>query len=314
MKGVSDASVVRTVVDLINKNNYAILHTHEYKSDIIGRLVARSSGIRLVSTCHGWIRNSMKSRVYAEIQKRALRGFDKVIAVSPAIRAELKASSVPDERIEVLHNAIVTDDYRKSEWQFGEFRDSAKIDREKVLIGYVGRLSIEKGQREFLAAIAPILRKPDDVHVVIVGDGPDSGFLRTLAGKLRIESSLTFAGYLTDVRPVMRDCDLLALTSRTEGFPNVILEAMCMELPVIATDVGGTSILVENMSTGQLIPAQSESAIEGAIRKFLEGTDGAQRMASSALARVVKRFDFSARCRKLEAIYSGLVKDGGGCR
>jgi glycosyltransferase involved in cell wall biosynthesis len=307
MQHMFDLNVVERIASLIERHEYAILHTHEYKSDLIGRLVARRVGVKLVSTCHGWIRNTVKSQLLAALQKHALRGFHRVIAVSPQIQSELSASGIAEDKLELVYNAIVSDDYKKNDWTFGSFRDQLGLSPNTFLVGYIGRLSVEKGQRDFLHAIVPVLESNHSIHVVFVGDGPDEQQLKVLTSDLGLVERVTFAGFRTVVQPIIRDLDGLALTSRTEGFPNVVMEAMCMQVPVIATDVGGTSALVEELKTGRLIPAMSNSAIANTVSWLVNNRQLADQLSVEGYRKVVSTFDFSTRCRRMEHIYEDIM-------
>src|SRR4029450_13712770 len=109
-----------------------------------------------------------------------------------------------------------------------------------------GRLSPEKGQYDMLEAARRLAPARPQVYFVFTGDGPDEAGLKARAAEYGLADRVLFTGKLKDARPVFRDLDILALTSHTEGFPNVVLEALCMETPVLATDVGGTSEIIQD--------------------------------------------------------------------
>jgi glycosyltransferase involved in cell wall biosynthesis len=114
-------------------------------------------------------------------------------------------------------------------------------------------------------------------------------------------------GHLNDVRPVYRDLDILALTSHTEGFPNVVLEALCMETPVLATDVGGTAEIVEDERTGVLIPSKSPDRIERGLLRLIDDPAGAERLMRAGREAVFARFDFQTRVAREEAVYREIL-------
>jgi glycosyltransferase involved in cell wall biosynthesis len=143
---------------------------------------------------------------------------------------------------------------------------------------------------------------------VLVGDGPDRVSLEARAAELGIADRVFFTGHMTDVRPVYADIDVMALTSHTEGFSNVVLESLCMHTPVLATDVGGTSEIVQDGRTGVLIPPHQPKAIAAGLRRLLESPDLARALATEGQRVVHRQFEFQARTEQECAIYTELVE------
>lgn len=177
------------------------------------------------------------------------------------------------------------------------------------MIGYIGRLSPEKGQRELILAGVEIRKALPEVWFVFVGDGPDRIALEELAGSVGMADRVVFTGHMSDVRAVYRDLDLLALTSYTEGFPNVVLEALCMDVPVIATDVGGVNEIVEDGRTGLLVPPRDPAAIAKGAMRLLAHPDQAREMAAAGKQAVFDRFEFGQRVRREEALYEEVLRE-----
>jgi len=169
-------------------------------------------------------------------------------------------------------------------------------------VGCIGRLSPEKGQRDLLAAAGRVFQTHQDVRLLFCGDGPDRPVLEREAARTGVADRVIFTGHLSDVRPVYRDIDLLALTSHTEGLPNVILEALCMETPVLATDVGGVREVVEDGRTGVLLPAGAIDAIADRLVRLLDSPQWAGELARNGKATVLERFSFRQRVAKEEAV------------
>lgn len=307
--GRFDPALVSQLLKVIKEQRIDLLHSHEYKSDIVAYLASRLHRMPIISTAHGFIQNSRRSRVMVGMGQRMLRSFDRVIAVSSETRRRLVACGIADARVRVIHNAIVTGNYDPRRFERGAFRAAFDIPRGVPLIGYVGRLSPEKGQRELLLAAPAVLQRVPEAHVVLVGDGPDEAALRELAATLGIGASVTFTGHIADPRPVFRDLDILALTSYTEGFPNVVLEALCMDVPVVASDVGGVPEIVEHGATGLLVPPRDPQAIAAALLQLLTDSDGAARLAAAGKRVVFDRFDFVNRVRTEERLYDEVLRE-----
>ncbi len=295
------------VAKLIRERQVQIVHSHDYLSDVITRLMAPWLGVATMSTVHGWIENHARSRMYIKASQWALRGLDHVVAVSEETRNRVLRAGISESRLSVIHNAIVAADYRRPNFEAGAFRRSVGLAADAIVIGNVGRLSPEKGQEIFLRAAARLTAEQPRLRLVLAGDGPDEPALRALATALGIADRVIFAGHLADVRPLYRDLDALALTSFTEGFPNVVLEALCMDVPVLATDVGGVREIITDGDTGVLVPAGNTGQIEAALRRLIGDWAGAAALAARGKARVLEQFEFAARTPKEEAIYRMLL-------
>ena len=301
-------AIIDVIAGVIRKHNFDIVHSHEYKSDILATLVARRCGVPIVTTAHGWITNSLKSRLYVWADKQTFRFFDRVIAVSPRIRTEILKYGAREDHVELIYNAIVMDNYRPDAHQPGYLRQRYGIPEDATLIGNIGRLSPEKGQVEFLQAAKNLLaERPEGLYFVLVGEGPDHARLGQFVKDNGMEARVFFTGHESDVRPVYRDIDILALTSYTEGFPNVVLEALCMEIPVLATDVGGVASIVDDRKTGILIPAHDASAVSGGLRWMLTHPEACQSMVINGQAKIRDQFEFSVRVEKVQALYERVL-------
>jgi len=302
-----DPRIVRTVARLVREHDIHILHSHEYKSDMIAYAVARLQPLPIMTTIHGWITHNLKRRVMIGLSQRLLKRFDRVVAVSDETRRRIRACGVSDDRLVTIHNGIVVPNYRRDDQVSGYVRSRFALPSGSVLVGNIGRLSPEKGQFDFLDAAAMLAPEFPEVRFVLVGDGPDEARLRTRVQELRIADRVLFTGFLQDVRPVYRDLDILALTSHTEGFPNVVLESLCMQVPVVATDVGGTGEVVRHDVTGVLVPPHQPAAIATGLRRLLMDAGVASRLAAAGHRAVLERFSFEARVRREEAVYRELI-------
>ena len=304
-----DPRIVRTLVSLIRANRIDIVHSHEYKSDLLAWLVARVHPVPIMSTVHGWITNSTKSRLFVGLSQKALGGFGRVVAVSNETRRKVVDCGVPEDRIVVLHNAIVTENYRPERHERGFLRQRFGLPADATVIGNIGRLSPEKGQADFIEAAAALAATHPRAYFVLVGDGPSRAALEQQSIDRGLSSRVFFTGHLADVRPVYRDLDVLALTSHTEGFPNVVLESLCMDVPVLATNVGGTSEAIQDGTSGVLVPAGSPAEIARGLRRMVDEPQWARSLAVAGRAKVYKQFSFAERVRREEDVYRALLAE-----
>lgn len=300
-----DFDTIRQIIDYIDKNNIHILHSHETRSDLIGLICAKKKHIRLVTTLHGWITNDLKSKVLAYLDKVILHFFYMIIVVSERMKQQVMKYKIPEKKIHVLRNSLLVDQYHPdSEDQ--NFRKEFNIPPETVLIGNIGRLSPEKGQVHFILAANEILKKNYNVKFVLIGIGSDQEKLQKLARENSISDSVIFTGYRSDMQSIYNSLDLVVQSSFTEGMPNVILESLLMETPVIATDVGGTSEIVEDNTTGILIKPGDFRTISIKIEQYLKNTNFFHKITEIGNKRVKEEFNFHWRTKKLSKLYDGL--------
>jgi glycosyltransferase involved in cell wall biosynthesis len=302
-----DPRIIATIVRAVKEHRIDLIHSHEYKSDLLAWAVSRVHRIPVMTTIHGWIQTNTKRRVYVRAGQSVLRWFSRVVAVSDQTKSAILACGVPEHKIAVIHNGIVAENYQPEEHAPGFLRQRFDIPDGAPLVGYIGRLSPEKGQADLLAAAAQLMPQIPQLRIALIGDGPDRDCLQRQAALLGIANRVLFTGHLQDVRPVFRDLDVLALTSHTEGFPNVVLEALCMETPVVANDVGGVREIVEDGVTGVLLPPRSPERIAKALARVLEAPDWARSLALHGKRVVLERFTFRARVAKEEALCRDIL-------
>lgn len=301
-----DPEVLRQIMRWCRSHAIDIIHTHDFRSDLYGLVAARRLGIPAVSTCHGWIANNLKGRVYTTVDKFLLRFFDRVIVVSARMRAHLESRGIPARKLALIQNALVVEQYRPDRGDRA-VRAEWGIPEHHKLVGKIGRLSPEKCQDLFLRAAAELLRHDRNISFVLIGIGPEEERLRRLAGELGIADRVVFAGYRGDMQRVYNSLDLVVQSSSTEGMPNVILEALLMRVPVVATDVGGTAEIVTDGKSGRLIPPNDLAALVAGLREAFADD---RRMAEwiEAGERAVRAdFGHSLRLQRIMAVYDQVL-------
>ena len=305
-RGPYDPRQVWRLAALVREQNVDIVHPHEASSDIITLAMRAIRHVPIVSTAHGWIGNSRKGRVMVDLDKRALRRFDRVIAVSEKMRRDLLAARVPHSKVTLLHNAVVLENYRRTSERGALDALAGRPGPRPVLVS-VGRLSPEKGHADLVDALALVAKSGRRISAVFAGDGPSRPDLesRILAAGLR--DSVFMPGYVQQPARLLQDADLMVLPSHTEGLPNAALEAFAMEVPVLATRVGGTPEVVTDGVTGRLVAAHSPESLAAGITSFLDDPAAWRRWAQEGRRTVEARFDFTARTRTLETIYVDMM-------
>ncbi len=301
-----DPRMIGRVNDLVRTLQIDIVHAHEVKSDVIAYLAARLRPVPIVTTLHGWIGNGLKQRGLIALDKRVARGFDRVIAVSRKIERQLIDAGVPADKIRMLHNAIVVERYRRT-GRRGVLAEVIGRPVPSPVIASIGRLSIEKGHADLINAIDLVKRRGRDVSLVLIGDGPERPKLIQQINALGLQGTVHLPGYMQEPQRFLEEVDLMVLPSHTEGLPNAALEALLMEVPVLATRVGGTPEVITDGETGRLVPSHSPEALAGGILDFIADSEAWMRMARRGKDMVAANFDFLARTRKLQVIYEELM-------
>ena len=260
----------KAIAQLMRANDVDVLHTHGYRPDVVDGGVARAMKRAHVTTLHGFVGGSWRGRLYEWLQVRAAVRAQAAIAVSAPIADRLTRAG-GGATTHLLRNAVAPN---ASAFSREASRAALALPADAFLVGWVGRLSHEKGPDLFVEALA---LTGDHVHGVFVGDGPLRAQLLALAGERGVAHRLHCTGMRPQASRYLAAFDALALTSRTEGTPMVLLEAMWAGVPIVATAVGGVpdvlragdALLCPGGDVGAIAEAVSRMAAEPALRASL---------------------------------------------
>jgi glycosyltransferase involved in cell wall biosynthesis len=310
-RGPKDLRVVKSLIDLCRREKVAVWHGHDYKTNALGLLVKRFHRMRLVTTVHGWVQHTKKTPLYYRIDKFCLKRYEKVICVSDDLIEECSRVGVPKDRLMFLENGIDADDYRRRQ-SISEAKAKLGLPAECFLIGAVGRLSDEKGFDVLIRAVKQLAggsagaSPSHGVHLAIVGEGGERAALEKLIAELNLTDRVTLAGWQGDVRGWFEAMDAFALSSHREGLPNVLLEAMALEVPLVATRVNGVPRLVQHEENGLLVEAGDANGLAAALSRVMNDAALRDRLRAAGRATVEGRYSFRTRMEKLAALYDGM--------
>ena len=305
--GPLDWRVVREIIRICKRCDIDLIQAHDYKTNAIALLVRRFHRCKLATMLHGWTDMSGRMPIYKKIDQWCLPGFEKLICVSEDLVKECRRLRIPEEKVHLVHNAIDTTAFSRTiDRNTAKSQVGAKLDR--ILIGSVGRLSPEKG---FLPLITTVKRLQDaglPIDLWIAGDGPQRSELQVRINELGIAESVKLLGQLSDTKLFYQAMDLFVLNSIREGLPNVLLEAMALQVPVIATKIAGIPNLVKNRITGRLIgPAAPIEVLADAILEHLRDPESSQKMVANARDMIESEFSFRKRMYSISMIYNALL-------
>ena len=311
-RGKFDLRVLPALRDIIERHDINVIHSHDYKSDLFAYLLRRwicRRHIALMSTAHAWVMLGPKGELYRRLDLFLMKRFDRLIAVSHATKSEMVNGGVPANKITVLHNGIDTDAWSRAGVKT-TLRDELQLLDAFPVIGYVGRITPEKDLETWLRAAAILAEKFPRARFLLVGDGKENNAqqgLDNLAKTLGIRDNVIFAGYRRQLLPVYAAFDVFFLSSRREGLPNSLLEAMAMRLPVVTSDVAGARELVVDGETGFVLPQGDVRGMAEALLNLASRGEVRMRLAQAGRERVEKEFSFAHRLQKIEEIYERLT-------
>ena len=316
-----------------------IIHTHTAKAGTVGRLAALSinmahrsdNKIRLVHTFHGHTFHSyfnpLKTLLFIHIE-RFLAGFtDRIIAISPLQRNDIcyRYRIANNERVHVLPLGFDLSSFSNCDKQPDNLSERHFSLRSPgtVLVGIIGRLAAVKNHRMFIDAVKHLQDRGrvDPFRFVVVGDGELRDELMNYSKVLGVQNAVVFTGWQRDMPLVYKALDILVLTSKNEGTPVTLIEAMAAKKPVVATDVGGIRDLMGNnrdvraggfvlAENGVLVPTENSEALANALLFLRENPEISAQMARRAQGFVHSQYSMERLLTDITLLYDELMNKG----
>ncbi len=292
-----------------------IVHT-QGRGDPFGRLAGWLARVPAIVSTTAMISSRYevddrwRKTLYRIIDLTTDRMVDRYVVVNRASVTTLTdRHHIPTSRVAVIPNGIELDRYDPTRRFSGEWRRRLGVPEDAVLIGGLGRLTWQKGFPDLIKAIAAL----DDPRawLVLAGDGPEWGDLRTLAGGLNLSGRVVFPGFVEDVPGLLADLDLFVLSSHREGHPMVLLEAMAMALPVVATDIPGVDDTITEGVDGRLVAAGDIPALVEAIGALVRDREAATRLGRNARRKIEREYTAERMVRRTAVLYEGLLAEKG---
>lgn len=313
-----DTLAVLRLAAYLRRTRYDVVHTHNSKAGFVGRLAARLAGAPcVVHTVHGFAFHDqeppLRRALFRTLERRAARWCHHMIFISnplaewagrEGIRCPGGHSVIPSG-IELDRFAPAADAERAAQ------RRRFGIAEDAPVVGIVSKLWPGKGHDVLLEALPAVRAAVPGAVLLVVGEGELRPALERRARELGVADAVVFAGFLHDVRPACAAMDLSVLPSLFEGMGRVLLEAMAMGLPVVASDVGGIPDVVVHGGTGLLVPPGDRLALTNAICDILMDKDRAARMGAAGRSRVDHRFGARAMAESIERVYRDLLGETG---
>lgn len=300
---IYDASGLRgllRLVSLVRGFRPDVIHGYLFGPNLFAALAGRLCGVPVVCVAKRNV-DAFESPRQIAVQRLAHRLATHVTAVSREVAASSVALGVPARRVTVIENGVDV-----ARFDGASRRDALADPRLDVpgvpLVGSVGCLAPRKDYATLLAALARLAGR-HDFRCAIAGDGPERAALEAHAAKLGLSGRVVFLGERSDVDRLLPAFDVFTLSSREEGIPNALLEAMAAARPCVATRVGGNAEVLEDGRTGWLVPAQDPEALAGALAEALSRPDEAARRGAAARRAMLEERSIEAMVRRHEAFY-----------
>lgn len=312
---VRDYRAMHALRRLFAREHPAIVHCHTSKAGLLGCHAARREGVRgIVLSPHGHIlgqeaeipgvpRQGLRRRLIVAAARYSARHADVVVAPNAVEREEgIQHNMWTDGQSITVPNGVDTSRFVPRE------RDHARVTLgwplQQRIIGVVARLTREKGIDIALEAIALL---PDDVHLVIAGDGPERLSLEQQATRLGIHDRITFLGVTDRVEELLPAFDALIVPSRTEAHGMVAAEALACSVPIVSADVGGLRSLIQHEHTGLMVPTGDVRALADALDRLLQDPNFAESLASRGRSFIAGNYSLDNMVARTEAVYEQLA-------
>ncbi|MBW2734174.1 MAG: glycosyltransferase [Deltaproteobacteria bacterium] len=277
-----------------------LVHTHNPQALIYAAPAARLVGAKVVHTKHGEAMDLGRRMWLRRGAARFVHAFVSVSERTESFAREQKEA--PLARLAVIDNGVDIERYAPTKERRAQARKRLGFAEGVPVVGSVGRLQEVKDHALLLRAVA---RCPNATQLVLVGDGPERGPLTELAEALGIAPRVHLLGHRDDVEDLYPAFDLFAMSSRTEGLPLVMVEAMASEVAVVSTAVGGIpAVLGEGV--GELVPAGDEEALANTLQALLADVVRRKRLALAGRARVLERYSLQKMAQRYADLYARL--------
>jgi glycosyltransferase involved in cell wall biosynthesis len=317
LRGAADVVALAGLVRLMRRVRPHIVHTHTAKAGTLGRVAARLARVPVVvHTYHGHVLRGYfsagRARLFAGVERRLARWTDCLLAVSETVRRELLALGVGvPERFRVVPLGLDLARFETADAGRGGVRVELGLGADAPVVAIVARLAPIKAHEVFLDAARRVVETLPTSRFLVVGDGERRAALEALTAELGLGGRVHFLGWRRDLERIYADATVVALTSRNEGSPVSLIEAMAAARPVVATGVGGVPDLVEDGVTGCLVPPDDPAALAASLVALLRDPERGRALGAAGRARVARTFAAERLVDDVDALYTELLRRKG---
>lgn len=298
-----DFNSIKKLLEFARKNNIQCVHTHDYKSHLYGLLVAKRLKLPCIATLHGWACNTTSLRIYQVIERILLKYFDSVVTVSSKMEEHLRSGLLTIRNTYTIPNGVNTELFHPGSYY--DCKKTYKWSASDFVFCIIARLTEEKGHRVLLNAFKIVHSMRSNTRLLIVGDGPERTSLKEMVSNLGLDGIVCFAGTLSNINEILRCIDCYISSSKTEGMPMILLEAMASGTPIIATKVGAVDIMLSN-NTGILVEPNNINELAHAMRYVTKNINEINKMAEQARQKCIEQFSAKKQADAYRKLYSNI--------
>jgi len=303
MRSRFDLNGITKLCKLIHDRDIDIIHTHGYKSDIIGLIAAKRTGIKCVSTPHGFGEiKSTKLKLFIKLGVFSLKFFNRVVPLSPQLQKDCQNLGIPKQKLAYIQNGV---DLKEVEQYRQKNTKIPKNNNDEKTIGYIGQMIPGKNIDHILNIFEELCKKHNHLKLQLLGDGKSREALEIQAKNLSQANKIEFLGFRKDRLEKLSRFDLFVMTSSSEGIPRCLMEAMAMGVPISAYDIPGIDQLLINEETGLSAPYGDQRLLQQQWEKLLFEQEYAHKIAANGRDFILKNFAAS----RMSEEYYNLFKE-----
>jgi len=301
------------IYDIYRRNRFKIVHTHSSKAGIIGRWAALFARVRVVlHTVHGWPFNEYQpflvKRFYIFLERITAVFTTKIICVSKKdIETGLKYKIAPKEKFILIKYGISLNQFKNLACDKEEKKKGLGINNNDPVIGMIACLKPQKAPLDYVKACVDVYNKMPNINFLLIGDGVLRKKCKSELNKFSLNGRFIFTGWRRDISEILDIIDIVVLTSKWEGQPIAIIEALSKGKPIVATDAGGIRELVKDGVTGYITRPGRYKDTADRILRILKDQDSLFKMSREAAKSIDDSFDIKVMVRNMNELYEGLT-------
>jgi glycosyltransferase involved in cell wall biosynthesis len=310
---VFDVIALFKICRFLAKEKFDVVHTHTSKAGLLGRFAAKFAGSPLVvHTPHGHVFfgyfNPLKTKIFILFEKLANRMTDKIVALTHREKADyISYRTCPEEKITVIHSGVELNKFQ--EYTLAEktkLKKEVGLPEDSFVVGTAGRLVPVKGPEFLIKASQIIIPAHPNTYFLFAGDGPLKEDLQQKANEAGEEKNIVFLGWRDDIEHILSIFDVFCLPSLNEGMGRVLVEAMALGIPIVASDVGGIPDLVTHGKNGFLVPPKNPEELAKHIQILIEDEEKRKKMGETG-KKMAQRFSHKTMVEKIAELYEELL-------
>ena len=307
---------LKALIDLyrfIKENEIDIVHTHGSKAGIIGRWAAYFAGVPIIlHTIHGWEFHERQNRLikwlFIGLERLTAKITTKLIAVCHAdIEKGLNYNIGARDKYRLVYYGIDYEAFKDVSLNSMIKRNSLGLKEDALIIGMIACFKPQKAHADFIKAASLIIKEIPNVKFLLVGDGVLRPKIVRQIRSLGLRDRFVLTGWRRDIPQILPVLDMIVLSSHWEGLPIVLLESMAAGLPVVATNVGGVSEIIQDGNTGFLVPVGDYSKLAERILFLAHNSSLCEEMSKCAKGLLDGRFNTSSMVNQIEETYVHLL-------